>query len=91
MPIESQLELCSQHYQKWKNQALLNGDMEEARKAMKRAFFWKDLQAAFIALHAIEQTQGKDNEVKKKLIHAKANLSRKLAEYAQEILDEIRL
>jgi len=91
MPIESQITLCSQHYQKWKNQALISKDMDEARKAFNRAFFWLELQTAFIALHAVEQTKGEDKEVKKKLIHAKANLSRKLAEYAQEILDEIKI
>ena len=89
MSIESQLATCSEKYEKWKNQALVNADGNEAKKAMKRAFFWKELQAAFIALHAIEQSKGQDKDVKMKLIQSKATLSRKLAEYAQEILDEI--
>jgi predicted RNA-binding protein Jag len=89
MSIETQLALCSERFQRWKNEALIKTDSEQAKKSMKKAFFWKELQAAFIALHAIEQTNGKDNEVKKKLIYAKANLSKKLAEYAQETLDEM--
>lgn len=89
MSIESQLALCSQHYQKWKNIALANTDINEAKKAMNRAFFWLELRTAFTALHAVEQMKGESKEVKEKLILVKANLSKKLAEYAQEILDEI--
>lgn len=91
MPIENQVELCSQHYQKWKDQALFSRDIYEARKCLERAFFWLELQTAFIVLHTIEQAKGNDKEVKRKLIQAKANLSKKLAEYAKEILDEIKL
>lgn len=90
MSIESQIELCSSHYQKWKDQALLSKDIYEARKCLKRAFFWLELQTAFIVLYTLERTKGNDREVKKKLIQAKANLSKRLAEYVKEILDEIK-
>jgi hypothetical protein len=91
MPIESQIEMCTEHYQKWKDQALGTRDSIEARKAMERAFFWLELQTAFIALHSVEQVKGQDREVKRKLIVAKANLSKKLADYAKKILDEIEV
>lgn len=91
MPIENQVALCSHYYQKWKNQALFTTNVNDARKALDRAFFWLELQTAFIVLQAVEQTKGNDKEVKKKLIHAKANLSKRLAEYAKEILDEMKL
>lgn len=39
MSIENQVALCSQHYQKWKSHALVSRDMDEARKALNRAFF----------------------------------------------------
>lgn len=91
MSIESQLALCSQHYQKWKNIALTATDIDESKKAMNRAFFWLELRTAFMGLHAVEQMKGQDNTVKEKLIVAKANLSRKLADYAQEILNEIKI
>ncbi len=91
MSIESQISLCSENYQKWKNQALFTNDIYGARKAIERAFFWLELQSAFIVLHSIEQTKGNDKEVKFKLIQAKANLSKRLAEYAKGILDEIKL
>ena len=90
MPIEDQITTCSHHYQKWKNQALITNDIYEAKKAFNRAFFWLELQTAFLTLHAVEQTRGSDREVKKKLIQAKTNLSKKLAEYAKEILNEIK-
>ena len=91
MSTESQVALCTEHFQKWKNLALANTDINEVKKAMNRAFFWMELRTAFIALHAVEQMKGQSNEVKEKLIVAKANLSKKLADYAQEILDEIQI
>ena len=85
MTIQSQIALCSEHYQRWKDIALTRGDM----KAMEKAFFWLELQTAFIALHALEQSRN-DIKTKRKLIIAKTNLSKKLAEYANETLNEIR-
>ena len=58
---------------------------------MKRAFFWLELQTAFITLFAIEKTNGNDSKAELKLISAKANLSKKLAEYAKEILNELNV
>jgi hypothetical protein len=84
MTIESQIKICNDNYQRWK-QLALNGE----RKAVERAFFWLELQTAFIALHSIEQTH-QDGESKEKLIMAKVNLSNKLADYAKEILKEMR-
>jgi len=91
MTLENQIALCSQHYQKWKNIALANTDIFEAKKAMNRACFWSELQTAFLVLNTVEQSKGKDNDVKLKLMRAKANLSKKLANYAQEILNEIKI
>jgi len=56
-----------------------------------RAFFWLELQTAFIALFAIEKTNGDDPKAELKLISAKANVSKKLAEYAKEILNELNV
>ncbi|MBI4010360.1 MAG: hypothetical protein HY361_04210 [Candidatus Aenigmarchaeota archaeon] len=85
MSIQAQIALCSEHYRRWKDIALTKGDM----KAMERAFFWLELQTAFIALHALEQSRN-DIKTKRKLIIAKTNLSKKLAEYANEVLNELR-
>jgi hypothetical protein len=91
MHIKDQISLCSYHYQKWKNLALSTFDTKEAGRYMKKAFFWLELQSAFITLFAVEQTRGKDPKVKRKLIVAKANLSKRLADYASEILNELDL
>ena len=90
MPIETQIATCSEHYQMWKDKALFTNDISEARKAVERAFFWMELRSAFLFLLAIEKTKGTDSETREKLIKAKINLSRKLSEYAQELLNEIR-
>ena len=87
MSIQQQMTVCAEHYTKWKGLALAS-DGDRARRAMERAFFWLELQTAFIALHALEQSRN-DIKTKKKLIIAKANLSKKLAEYAGETLKEI--
>lgn len=90
MNLQNQIALCSQHYQKWKNLALSSFDSKEAGKCMEKAFFWLELQAAFTVLFTIEQTKGKDPEVKRQLIKAKATLSKRLVDYASEVLDELR-
>ncbi len=90
MDLGQQIALCSEHYQNWKDQALVAKDTFESRKAIERAFFWLELQSAFVVLHAIEQVKGKDPETRKKLIVAKANLSRKLVDYAEQILNDLK-
>jgi hypothetical protein len=64
-------------------------DRDEAKKAMERAFFWLELQSAFITLRAVELTAGNDEEKREKILTAKAKLSRRLIEYAKEILNEL--
>jgi hypothetical protein len=91
MNLQEHVATCSTHYQKWKNLALTAFDSKEARKCMEKAFFWLELQAAFMSLFTIEQVKGKDPEVKKQLKTAKTNLSKRLADYASEILDELNL
>ena len=89
MPIETQIATCGEHYQMWKDKALFTNDVNEARKAVERAFFWMELRSAFLFLLAVEKTKGNDSEVKSKLITAKLNLSRKLTEYLKEMIKEL--
>lgn len=91
MTLEHQLSLCTNHYKKWKGLALAADSLTESRKCLDRAFFWLELQTAFIALFAIEKTNGDDPKAELKLISAKANVSKKLAEYAKEILNELNV
>jgi hypothetical protein len=90
MSFEDQLGICSFHYNKWKNAALAANNMDEVRKNLEKAFFWLELQTAFIALDSVEKVQGKDPKVKNKILIAKTNLSKKLANYANNVLDEIK-
>jgi hypothetical protein len=87
MNLEHQIELCSHHYQKWKGMALSAGSIEESRKCMDKAFFWLELQTAFITLFALEKTTDTP-EARIKIIEAKAKISRKLADYAKDIFNE---
>jgi len=91
MNLQHQMSLCSHHYEKWKNLAFSTNDSEESKKCLERAFFWLELQSAFITLFAVEKLNENDPKAEFKIISAKTNLSKKLAEYAKEILNELKL
>jgi len=91
MPIEDQIGMCSQNYQKWKELALTAKDQIEVKKFTERAFFWLELQAAFITLWSIEQVKGKEPEVKKRILVAKKNLTSKLTQYIDQTMKELEL
>ena len=91
MSVQEQIALCNTHYQKWKNLALSTKNMEESKIALERAFFWLELQTAFITLFTMEKLQNADPEIKLRIIAAKANLSKRLADYADSILNELDL
>lgn len=90
MNLQEQLELCTYYYKKWKNLAISSKSLEETKKFMKKAFFWLELQSAYLALWSIENLKGKDPKVKEKLMIAKANLAKKLADYAEDILKDFK-
>ena len=90
MEIRDQISLCSQNYQKWKSLALSSSRKEEEKRFLEKAFFWLELQTAFVTLFAAEQSKGKDPAFMRKLMVAKAQLSKKLAEYAEKTLNEIQ-
>ena len=90
MQVEHQIKICSHHYQKWKSLALSAHTIEQTRNFLERAFFWLELQTAFITLFTIEQSKGNDLKVSQKIILAKTNLSKKLTDYAKKILDEMK-
>ena len=89
MGVKEQMATCSRQYTKWKELALEADTMPELKMCLKKAMFWMELHTAFVALWSIEQTRGEDPEVKNRLIMAKSNLSKRLADYAQDILNEI--
>jgi len=88
MDAKEQLAICKENYLRWKNKALSSTGLE-ARKAMEKAFFWLEVQAAFIALYSIEQTRPRDEETIRQLIKAKAKLVKRLTEYAEATLREL--
>ncbi len=89
MAVQDQIATCSRQYARWKELALKAQTMPELKMYLKKAMFWMELQSAFVALWSVEQIKGNDPEVKRKLIIAKSNLSKKLADYAQKVLSEI--
>ncbi len=90
MSIQNQIALCTDSYQKWKDAALNAKDVAESRKALEKAFFWLELQTAFTTLFALERASDDTPETQLKIIVAKANLSKRLADYANAVLDELK-
>lgn len=89
MTIVEQLEICSRQYKRWKLLALGSNSLPEIKRCLGKALFWLELQSAFLALWSIEQIRGNEPAVREKLIKARANLSKKLADYAKETLKEL--
>jgi hypothetical protein len=89
MTIQKQIETCSEQYKRWKVLALDAESIAEVKRCLEKAMFWMELQTAFVALWSVETSSGSDPRVKHKLMLAKSNLSRKLADYAEKTLKEI--
>lgn len=91
MEMTDQISLCSENYQRWKDLALSSQNKEDSRKYLEKAFFWLELQSAFIALFAIEKANKNNKEIKEKILLVKARLCKKLSEYAKQTLNEIEI
>jgi len=91
MEIKDQISLCSQHYKRWKDMTLSSRTLEESKNCLEKAFFWLELQTAFIVLFALEKEKTKNPETRNKIMLAKARLCKKLAEYARQTLNEITM
>jgi hypothetical protein len=91
MDFQEKVQTCWENYKKWKKRALAAEDKEKLARFMQKSFFWLEMLAAFTFLWAVEQTQGKNPEAKKKLIIAKAKLTKRLADYADKIWKEMQV
>jgi hypothetical protein len=89
MNLQEKLELCSSYYKKWKEKALSSQNLEQIKSAMQKAFFWIELHSAFLILEAMDQKSNNPENLKR-IILARANLAKKLVEYSEKILEEIK-
>jgi len=83
------MNLCGKQYNQWKVLALGAKDIGEVKQYLGKALFWLELQSAFLALWSVEQVRGKEPAMRDTLIKARANLSKRLADYAKETLNEL--
>jgi hypothetical protein len=90
MNLKEKLELCSKNYKRWRNRVFSAQDLNEAKRAAEKAFFWLELSSAFIWLWNIERLKGNNPKTLEKIVIAKTNLSKKLVEYMEKILEEIK-
>jgi len=84
------IRTCSTHYQTWKNEALKAETPEERRKFLDKAFFWLELQSNLLILWTVENTMGDDPNIKEKVEKAQMNVNKKIADYASEVLKDLR-
>ena len=84
------VDTCSTHYQTWKNEALKANTRQEMDKFMRKAFFWLELQNNLLILWTVENTLGNDPKIKEKVEKAQLNLNKKIADYASEVLKDLK-
>jgi hypothetical protein len=84
------IRTCSTHYQTWKNEALRAENPEEMKKFLNKAFFWLELQNNLLMLWTIETTMGNDPKVREKLEKAQLSVNKKIADYASEVLKDLK-
>ena len=84
------VDTCTMHYQTWKNEALKAENKEEMDRYMRKAFFWLELQNNLLILWTIESTMGNDPHIKEKVEKAQINLNKKIADYASEVLNDLK-
>jgi len=84
------IDTCSTHYETWKNEALKANTRQEMDKFMRKAFFWLELQNNLLILWTVENTLGNDPKIKEKLEKAQLNLNKKIADYASEVLKDLK-
>ena len=89
MNPRSIIQICSTHYNYWKERAINETDPIERKKAIEKAFFWLETQTSFLILWTIENSNPDNKELQKKILKARANLSKKLIEYAEKVLKEL--
>jgi hypothetical protein len=84
------VKICSSHYNYWKKQAINASDPVDRVKAVEKAFFWLELQSSLLILWTIENSHQNDSEIQRKILLARANLNKKLLDYAEQVLKELR-
>lgn len=83
--LQKQISMCARHHAKWKRAASFARDKEQRKRYIDRAIFWLDMQADLVSLWSVERIVPKNSDA----ISQKANLSRKLANYAKDMLGDI--
>jgi len=82
------IRICNSHYNYWKKRALNSDDPVERVKAMEKAFFWLETQSSMLIVWAIENSNGNNEKMLRNIVKAKVNISKKLMDYAEQILRE---
>jgi len=84
------IKTCSMHYNTWKEEAFKADTTEEMKKFLNKAFFWLELQNNLLILWTVESTMGNDPNIKEKVEKAQLNVNKKIADYASQVLRDLK-
>ena len=82
------IDICTPHYNQWKEKAYDALTEQERKHSLDKAFFWLELQNNLLILWTIENTHQSDETVQKQVLTARENINKKIAQYASELLND---
>ncbi len=82
------IDICTPHYNQWKQKAYDALTEQERKQSLDKAFFWLELQNNLLILWTIENTHKEDPVVQKHVLTARENINKKIAQYASELLND---
>ena len=82
------IDICTPHYNEWKEKAYNAFTEQERKQALDRAFFWLELQNNLLILWTIENSNHSDPVIQKQVLRARENINKKIAQYASELLKD---
>jgi hypothetical protein len=83
------VEMCSKHYNDWKDHCLKADTMEEMVKYFNKSFFWLELQSNLLVLWAIENSFSEDAKIQEKVMAAETNINKKIMDYIDSVFKDL--
>ena len=83
------IDMCSKHYNEWKDEALKAETKEEMLKYINKSFFWMELQSNLIVLWTVENSFKDDAKIQAKVGDAEANINKKIMDYIDTVFKDL--
>ena len=83
------VDMCSKHYNEWRDQALKAETKEEMMKYLNKSFFWMELQSNLLVLWTVENSFSEDQAIQDKVILAETNINKKIMDYMDTVFKDL--